>query len=118
MFIQRLKEARAAKKLSQKKLSELLHVSQQAVGHWESGRSTPSPEMLRNISEVLDVSIDYLLGNEENSEQTKKLAIGELVELSGNKLEIVNLLDQVVEDRRNFVEEAVKVLIQSIIDNQ
>lgn len=118
MFIQRLKEARAAKKLSQKKLSELLHVSQQAVGHWESGRSTPSPEMLRNISEVLDVSIDYLLGNEEIPEQTKKPAIGELLELSKNKQEILSLLDQVSEDNREMVDRAVKALIQSIIDNQ
>jgi transcriptional regulator with XRE-family HTH domain len=118
MFIQRLKEARAAKKLSQKKLSELLHVSQQAVGHWESGRSTPSPEMLRNISEVLDVSIDYLLGNEEISEQTKKPADGELSELSKNKKEILNLLEQVDPQKRDIVDLAVKALIQSIIDSQ
>lgn len=118
MFISRLKEARSNKNLSQKKLAELLHISQQAVGHWESGRSTPSPEMLRTLSEILEVSIDYLLGRDEIPEQTKKPAEGELSELSKKKQEILNLLDRVSEENQEIVDRAVKALIQSIIDNQ
>ena len=41
MFAERLKMARKAKKYSQAEVSRLLGVTQQAVGKWETGRSTP-----------------------------------------------------------------------------
>ena len=41
MFAQRLKELRKLNGLSQAALSSLLGVTQQAVGKWETGRSTP-----------------------------------------------------------------------------
>lgn len=63
MFNERLKEARNRKGLSQKQLAKLLHMSQQAVARWEIGTSSPDPDMLRQISLVLEVSADYLLGN-------------------------------------------------------
>lgn len=43
MFAERLKEARKAKRYSQAEVSRMLGVTQQAVGKWETGRSTPDP---------------------------------------------------------------------------
>ena len=43
MCAQRLKELRKLNGLSQATLSSLLGVTQQAVGKWETGRSTPDP---------------------------------------------------------------------------
>ena len=65
MFRHRLKELRAAAGLSQKALAAKLLVSQQAVARWETGKATPNPETLRRLSEIFDVSADYLLGREE-----------------------------------------------------
>lgn len=62
MFVQRLKELRMDANISQKKLSENLCLSQQAVAKWETGKSTPDPETLLKIAEYFDVSVDYLLG--------------------------------------------------------
>ena len=64
-FYERLKELRNEKKLSQKALSELIFVSQQTVAKWEKNNSTPNPDALIKICQVLDCSSDYLLGISE-----------------------------------------------------
>lgn len=62
MFGEHLKEARKAKGLSQAEISRLLGVSQQAVGKWETGRSTPDPQAISKLAEILDTTADKLLG--------------------------------------------------------
>ena len=65
MFPQRLKQLRKELGLSQKSLSEHLGVTQQAVGKWETGRSSPDPTTLARLAELLETSADYLLGISE-----------------------------------------------------
>ena len=62
MFPQRLKQLRKEMGLSQKSLSEHLGVTQQAVGKWETGRSSPDPSTLARLASLLETSADYLLG--------------------------------------------------------
>ena len=62
MFTTRLKELRKAKNVSQTLLAEALGVSQQAVGKWESGRSSPDPGTVADIATYFGVTTDYLLG--------------------------------------------------------
>lgn len=71
MFSSQLKESRKAKGLSQAELSALLGVTQQAVGKWETGRSTPDPQMLVRIAEVLGTTTDRLLGLHNATEETE-----------------------------------------------
>ena len=65
MFPQRLKQLRKEMGLSQKSLSEHLGVTQQAVGKWETGRSSPDPATLARLAELLETSADYRLGISE-----------------------------------------------------
>ena len=60
----RLKEIRKSRGISQADLSQILHVTPGAVGMWEQGRREPSYEKLKRISDVFNVSTDYLLGRE------------------------------------------------------
>ena len=62
MFPERLKELRKRSGFSQKSLSVQLGVSQQAVGKWETGRSSPDPETLGRLAALLGTSSDDLLG--------------------------------------------------------
>lgn len=62
MFSKRLKALRKAKGLSQGALSAQLGVTQQAVGKWETGRSTPDPNTVARLAELLDTTSDFLLG--------------------------------------------------------
>ena len=64
MFAERLKEARKAKRYSQAEVSRMLGVTQQAVGKWETGRSTPDPQTLARVAAYFKVSTDYLLKDE------------------------------------------------------
>ena len=61
-FKERLKELRIEKNLTQKQLSKKLNVSEDSIYNWENGRSEPSITDLINLSIILDVTIDYLVG--------------------------------------------------------
>jgi transcriptional regulator with XRE-family HTH domain len=60
-FSENLKSARKKKGLSQEQLAELMGVSRQAVSKWESDDGYPETEKLIQLSEMLEVSLDYLL---------------------------------------------------------
>lgn len=58
----RLKQLRKGKDLTQEELANVLGNTQQAVGKWETGRSSPDHINLMRLSEFFGVSVDYLLG--------------------------------------------------------
>lgn len=51
---EQLASARRARGYTQEQFAEMLHVSRQAVSHWENGRATPDLEMLREIARLLE----------------------------------------------------------------
>ena len=50
----KLKEKREERNLTQKELSEILHVSRQTISSWEVGRTYPDLDVLVAISELYD----------------------------------------------------------------
>ena len=58
----RIKEVRKQKKLSQVELASKLGVNQTAVSQWERGSTLPSGNLLPKLTALLDTSSDYLLG--------------------------------------------------------
>lgn len=73
-----LKRLRGQRELSQKKLSELLGVTRQAVSAWETGKAAPDPEMLLRLAEVFGVSVDELLGGSGPNSMSRFPIIGEV----------------------------------------
>ena len=63
-FRERLKELRAEKKISQKKLAKIIGTNNSSICDWERGRSEPSGEMIIKICDYFEVSADYFLGRE------------------------------------------------------
>ena len=61
-FPELLRQCRKQKHMSQAELASLLGVTQQAVGKWESGKSSPDPTTVAKLAEILDTTADYLLG--------------------------------------------------------
>ena len=59
-----LKIARIKNGLSQSQLAELVNVQSFSISRYETGTQRPSIETLIKMSEVLKVSVDYLLGKE------------------------------------------------------
>ncbi|EGO63597.1 XRE family transcriptional regulator [Acetonema longum] len=66
MFVQRLKELRAKKDISQSALATHLGMSQQAIAKWETDKATPDPYMLIKLANFFGVTTDYLLGRSNN----------------------------------------------------
>jgi len=71
----RLKELRDKESISQKKLGEILNMSQQAIAKWETGAASPDPVMLIKIADYFDVSIDYLVGRTDNPNITNDVIV-------------------------------------------
>ena len=66
MFGTRLKEIRKKKGYTQVNLAEALGVSKGTVAMWETEKRTPGFDTLCEISSMLDVRTDYLLGQSDD----------------------------------------------------
>ena len=66
----KLKEARKSAGLTQTELAEKICVSRQAVTKWETGAGIPDVENLKVLAKVLNVSIDFLLDDEDVLDKT------------------------------------------------
>ncbi|MEZ7649804.1 helix-turn-helix domain-containing protein [Streptococcus sp. 27098_8_86] len=62
-FSERLKKLRKQAQLTQVDVAEELGISQPAYASWERGVKKPTQENLVKIAQVLDVTVDYLVGN-------------------------------------------------------
>ncbi|MCI9597891.1 MAG: helix-turn-helix transcriptional regulator [Firmicutes bacterium] len=65
MFGQRLNRIRKKKGHTAQYMADALSVSLRTYRHYESNHSFPSSDSLVIIADILDVSIDYLLGRDE-----------------------------------------------------
>ena len=70
---QNIKAYRKHNSLTQQQLADRIGVTHQTVSNWESGRSMPSIDKLNEISEKLNIDINYLLyGKKADNQQLKK----------------------------------------------
>lgn len=63
---ERLRERREQLGLSQRELARLCGLGEVQVHRYEKGVSEPSARYLKILAEVMDVSIDYLVGLSDN----------------------------------------------------
>lgn len=68
----KLQELRKAKGLSQEALADQLNISRQAVSKWETGEGYPEMDKLLILSDLFQVSLDYLLKDEDNQVNTQE----------------------------------------------
>lgn len=92
--------ARKAKGYTQMTLADALGVSFQAVSNWERGQTCPDIANLSQLSQVLDISIDELLGNKRAAEITKEIAEDKTPALEPEELvQVAPLLSEEQADR-------------------
>lgn len=61
---EKIQALRKQKSLSQEALAAELNVTRQAVSKWERGESVPELDLVVKLSEIFEVSLDYLLKNQ------------------------------------------------------
>ena len=62
---ERIRDLRKEKKLSQTDLANLLYLSQDTISLWELDKSLPDIKTLIKLTEIFEVSSDYILGIEK-----------------------------------------------------
>ncbi|MDD4002915.1 MAG: helix-turn-helix transcriptional regulator [Clostridia bacterium] len=65
LFSKNLQSLRLDKGLSQKKLATMIDVSQQCISEWENGNNEPTLTSLWKLSDVLEITIDELVGKSQ-----------------------------------------------------
>lgn len=71
MKFQRIQDLRTDADMSQKQLSEILHISQRSYSHYETGSRNIQVEMLIRLANYYDISVDYLVGRTDKKEMNK-----------------------------------------------
>ena len=71
MKFQRIQDLRTDADMSQKQLSEILHISQRSYSHYETGTRNIPVEMLIRLANYYDISVDYLVGRTDKKEMNK-----------------------------------------------
>lgn len=67
IFAENLAELRKAKGLTQLGLAERINYSDKAVSKWERGESLPDVVVLKQIADLFEVTVDYLLTREHTA---------------------------------------------------
>lgn len=67
-----LKELRKEKKLTQEQLSEILGVTNRSISRWENGVNMPDLDLVIEIVNYFDVSIEEFLAGERRTEMVNK----------------------------------------------
>lgn len=71
--MERIRELRERRGLSQDALADRAGISQQAIAHYEKGDRTPAADVLCNIADALGVESDYLLERSESPIRENRL---------------------------------------------
>lgn len=74
-FGKKLTEIRKERHLTQSQLADLLDVQPPVISRWENGVSKPQFDYVVKLAEILDVSFDELLGDDDGERDPFRFAI-------------------------------------------
>lgn len=109
VFSKRLTEIIRTKGISQKELAKKTGITESAISCYVNGTRVPRSDVLSRIAKVLDISTDYLMGNDLAGKLSPKQ--GELMYLQRNlsKLDSADL---------KKAENILKVVFNDIFDDE
>lgn len=95
-------ELRKEQKISQTDLATQLGIHKNVLGRYERSEVLPSIEIARKIADILDVSLDYLVGKADV--QMDKITRKRILEVSkfneDDKLHIFSVIDAFIAKRK------------------
>ena len=96
---EKIVEARKANNLTQEQLAELMGVTRQSISRWEQNVAYPEVEKILRLSDILNVSCDYLLKENEtrksiaSDEKEKQSVVTRLLKSMVGKKVKIDLLE-------------------------
>lgn len=100
-----LKALRQQHNLSQQKLADILHVSQQSVYKYENGITSPDIETLIRMADYFNTSIDYLV---EYTDIPHKIEPVEKYMLNSEESELLNTYRQLTSSQKKVAQMVIK----------
>ena len=118
MINQNIKHFRKAKGLSQEEMAVKLNVVRQTVSKWENGLSVPDAQMLIQMAEILEVSVNQLLGIKANTPDLSR-EFAQLKQALEKKKQDEKLLQQANQKRGLILTLSIAaILIALVIKNE
>lgn len=115
----RIKEARISAGIKQVDLCARLGKTQGAVSGWETGKYSPDDETWIKLSEILNVSVDYLMGADTAQNETinQELPISPANELGNRSIsetekQILESLPELTEEEKAAVNSLIKHYVE------
>lgn len=101
----RILKLRKSKNWSQQELAKKVNTSGPIIGRYERGEMTPSVDVAKKLSEILSVTLDYLVDSTGSMTEIKdKAMLNRLLEIekldSEEKKTIVHVIDSLLRDAR------------------
>ncbi len=69
MYFKRLRDLREDKDLKQENIANILKITRQQYGLYETGKRTIPIDLLITLSNFYETSIDYIVGNTNNKKR-------------------------------------------------
>ncbi|SET76751.1 transcriptional regulator [Oceanobacillus limi] len=107
-FGNRLSYLRKRNKWSRDDLANRLGVSYSTISKYESGSREPGFETLQKISNIFDVTTDYLIGKTDNPNASEK---------SNNPSRAFYNFDEITDQEKEYLEEQLKIF-RKLKDNK
>lgn len=82
----KIKAARTEKNLTQMDLADAMGISYQAVSNWERGNSMPDISKIPELCQILEISMEDLIGNESTTDTVKKIISNDDADISLEEL--------------------------------
>ena len=102
----KIKKLRLERGWTQEDLGKLLNVQKAAISKYENGIASPSIEILKTMSSLFGVSIDYLLDNDKKSQLMNKF-------LSDEQSSLLKKYDALADDGRQLIQSLLNSLLIS-----
>lgn len=76
MFPTILRQLRKREKINQSALADAIGMSQATIASWEKGTRKPDADTVSRLADYFGVTIDFLMGRENQPEQTETAQTG------------------------------------------
>ncbi len=108
VFSKNLKRARKQKKLTQQELSDKVGIKRSAYAYYEVCKSEPNLEVLKKIADELEVTVDYLLTDNDNVAEKPEEYSDRIPDIFGERDDDIaeklrDLSDEQLDEVANFI---------------
>ncbi|EJS63467.1 helix-turn-helix domain-containing protein [Bacillus cereus] len=106
----RIKEIRMSLGYTQQQFADSVDISKPMVSYIESGKKTPSRETVSKISNLANVSTDYIVGLSDNKNNEESSTSDVMLELK----HYIDRMESFDEDTKEFAIKKIKALISGL----